>query len=79
MADQQQGGKDNGKGSSRRKQFMSGGWNWLKGKRASNALLATIAGAVATGLAVAGVVVPLNDLKRRVGVIERPGPIDPVL
>lgn len=50
----------------RTKKVTSGGWNWLKSKRGSNALLATIAGAVATGLAVAGIVVPLNDLKQRI-------------
>ena len=70
-----QGEKQNG----RAKKATTGGWNWLKGQRASNALLATIAGAVATGLAVAGIVVPLNDLKQRMGVVESKGRIDPLL
>lgn len=63
----------------RAKKATGGGWNWLKSKRGSNALLATIAGAVATGLAVAGIVVPLNDLKQRMGVVESQGKIDPIL
>ena len=63
----------------RAKKASSGGWNWLKSKRGSNALLATIAGAVATGLAVAGIVVPLNDLKQRMGVVESKGKLDPIL
>ena len=67
------------KKESRGKQASSGAWNWLKSKRGSNALLATIAGAVATGLAVAGIIVPLNDLKQRMGVVESHGKLDPVL
>lgn len=63
----------------RAKKATSGGWNWLKSKRGSNALLATIAGAVATGLAVAGIVIPLDDLKQRMGVVESKGSLDPVL
>ena len=63
----------------RGKKATTGGWNWLKSKRGSNALLATIAGAVATGLAVAGIVVPLNDLKQRMGVVESKGKLDPIL
>ena len=63
----------------RAKKASSGGWNWLKSKRGSNALLATIAGAVATGLAVAGIIVPLNDLKQRMGVVESKGAFDPIL
>ena len=63
----------------RGKKATSGGWNWLKSKRGSNALLATIAGAVATGLAVAGIVIPLKDLKQRMGVVESKGAIDPIL
>jgi outer membrane murein-binding lipoprotein Lpp len=63
----------------RTKKATSGGWNWLKSKRGSNALLATIAGAVATGLAVAGIIVPLNDLKQRMGVVESQGKLDPIL
>ena len=70
MADEQLAAKDAGKKPSRRKQALSGGWNWLKDRRGSNALLAAIAGTVATGLAMAGIVVPLNDLKHRVGVVE---------
>src|SRR5687768_12501979 len=63
----------------RTKKVTSGGWNWLKSKRGSNALLATIAGAVATGLAVAGIVIPVNDLKQRMGVVESKGKLDPIL
>lgn len=63
----------------RAKKATTGGWNWLKSKRGSNALLATIAGAVATGLAVAGIVVPLDDLKQRMGVVESKGKLDPIL
>jgi len=63
----------------RAKKATTGGWSWLKSKRGSNALLATIAGAVATGLAVAGIVVPLNDLKQRMGVVESTGKLDPIL
>jgi outer membrane murein-binding lipoprotein Lpp len=63
----------------RAKKATTGGWNWLKSKRGSNALLATIAGAVATGLAVAGIVIPVNDLKQRMGVVESKGKLDPIL
>ena len=63
----------------RAKKATTGAWSWLKSKRGSNALLATIAGAVATGLAVAGLVVPLNDLKQRMGVVESKGKLDPIL
>ncbi len=63
----------------RGKKASTGAWNWLKSKRGSNALLATIAGAVATGLAVAGIIVPLNDLKQRMGVVESKGKLDPLL
>jgi len=63
----------------RGKKASSGAWNWLKSKRGSNALLATIAGAVATGLAVAGIMIPLDDLKQRMGVVESHSKLDPVL
>ena len=63
----------------RAKKATAGGWDWLKSKRGSNALLATIAGAVATGLAVAGIVIPVNDLKQRMGVVESKGKLDPIL
>lgn len=52
------------------KKAGAGGWNWLKSKQSSKALLATIASAVVGGLAVAGIVVPLRDVERRVGVVE---------
>ena len=67
--------KEKGRG----KKASSGAWNWFKSKRGSNALLATIAGAVATGLAVAGIIVPLNDLKSRMGVVESHSRFDPIL
>lgn len=54
----------------RAKKAGAGGWNWLKSKQANKALLSTIASAVVGGLAVAGIVVPLNDVERRVGVVE---------
>lgn len=75
MTTESQGEKKQGRG----KKASSGAWNWLKSKRGSNALLATIAGAVATGLAVAGIVIPLNDLKQRMGVVESHSKLDPVL
>ena len=54
----------------RAKKAGAGGWNWLKSNQANKALLSTIAAAVVGGLAVAGIVVPLNDVERRVGVVE---------
>lgn len=59
------------------KSTASGGWNWVKSNRASQALLATVASAVVGGLAVAGIVVPLHEVQRKVGV--QTHRLDPVL
>lgn len=65
------------KGKRRVRSVASGGWNWVKSNRASQALLATVASAVVGGLAVAGIVVPLHEVEAKVGV--ESGRIDSVL
>ncbi|MEW6472171.1 MAG: hypothetical protein AB1679_07865 [Actinomycetota bacterium] len=57
----------------------SSGWHWMKDQLADSKLLATIAGVVATGLAMAGLAISEADLRQRIGVLEAPARLQPVV
>ncbi|MCA1846170.1 MAG: hypothetical protein LC792_23855 [Actinobacteria bacterium] len=63
----------------RGKAALGSGWDWAKGQLSDSKVLAKIAGVVAVGIGMAGLAINEVDLRHRLGVIEAPKRLAPVV